>query len=81
MAAKATAKIESALTHKQEMAIAALVSEPTMKDAAARASVSEVTLWRWLQLASSKKPIKRREERQSNMLWSRCNRPRVRPLT
>ena len=55
MANKATARIESALTGKQAAAIAALVSEPTMKDAAARAGVVESTLWRWLQLAEFQK--------------------------
>jgi hypothetical protein len=35
------------LTRKQETAIAALLSEPTVSAAAAKAGVSEVTLWRW----------------------------------
>jgi hypothetical protein len=37
------------LTGKQEAAIAALLSEPTHIGAAARAGVSEATLYRWLQ--------------------------------
>jgi hypothetical protein len=32
----------------QERAIIALLSEPTLKAAAASASISETTLWRWL---------------------------------
>jgi hypothetical protein len=35
------------LTRKQELAIAALLSEPTVAAAAEKAGVSEVTLWRW----------------------------------
>lgn len=38
------------LTRKQEQAIAALLSAPTIKDAGRACDVSEVTLWRWLQL-------------------------------
>jgi hypothetical protein len=38
------------LTHKQETLIAALLSEPTHADAAAKAGVSEATLYRWLRL-------------------------------
>jgi DNA-binding MurR/RpiR family transcriptional regulator len=37
------------LTRKQEMAIAALLTAPTIADAADAASISEPTLWRWLQ--------------------------------
>jgi hypothetical protein len=40
---------EPSLTRKQETAIAALLSEPTMKEAATAAKVGETTLWRWLQ--------------------------------
>jgi hypothetical protein len=35
------------LTRRQELAIAALLSEPTVAAAAEKADVSEVTLWRW----------------------------------
>ena len=38
------------LTRKQEQAIAALLSTPTLKDAAQASGVSEVSLWRWMQL-------------------------------
>ncbi len=38
-----------ALTRKQELAVASLLSTSTIKDAAKAAGVSEVTLWRWLQ--------------------------------
>ncbi len=38
------------LSRKQESAIAALLSEGTMKAAAASAGVSEATLWRWSRL-------------------------------
>ncbi len=38
------------LSRKQEQAIAALLSAPTIKDAAKACGVSEVSLWRWLQL-------------------------------
>jgi hypothetical protein len=37
------------LTRKQEVAIAALLTAPTIADAADTASISEPTLWRWLQ--------------------------------
>jgi hypothetical protein len=37
------------LTRKQEVAIAALLTAPTIADAAYAASISEPTLWRWLQ--------------------------------
>ena len=37
------------MTRKQEQAVAALLSERTVKAAAAACGVSEVTLWRWLQ--------------------------------
>src|SRR5689334_1569137 len=39
----------SAVSGKQEKAIIALLNEPTTKEAAESAGVSEVTLWRWLQ--------------------------------
>ena len=39
------------LSRKQEQAVAALLTEPTVAAAAERAGVSEVTLWRWLKLA------------------------------
>ncbi len=38
------------LTRKQEQAIAALLSSGTVKAAAERSGVSEVSLWRWMQL-------------------------------
>src|SRR6185369_356394 len=41
----------SITTTKQEKAIIALLNEPTTKEAAEAAGVSEVTLWRWLQQA------------------------------
>lgn len=41
---------DGALTPKQEKAISALMSEPTIRDAAKKACISETTLWRWLQL-------------------------------
>jgi len=37
------------LSRKQEQAIAALLSEPTIAAAAEKVGVGEVTLWRWLQ--------------------------------
>jgi hypothetical protein len=39
----------SITTSRQEKAIIALLNEPTTKEAAMAAGVSEVTLWRWLQ--------------------------------
>jgi hypothetical protein len=39
----------SMVTSKQEKAIIALLKEPTTREAAEAAGVSEVTLWRWLQ--------------------------------
>src|SRR2546423_9657819 len=41
----------SITSNRQEKAIIALLNEPTMKEAAEAAGVSEVTLWRWLQTA------------------------------
>ena len=38
------------LSHKQEKAIAALLSEATVSSAAEKAGVGEVTLYRWLKL-------------------------------
>lgn len=40
---------EPCLTRKQDIAISALLSQPTIKEAAAVAKVGESTLWRWLQ--------------------------------
>ena len=37
------------ITRKQELAIAALVSEPSIGKAAAKAGIAKKTLWRWLQ--------------------------------
>lgn len=42
-------KSDRKLTPKQERVIAELLLHPTMKDACAAASVSQSTLWRWLQ--------------------------------
>ncbi len=39
------------LTPKQEKALAALISEGTIKDAARVSGTSETTLWRWMQEA------------------------------
>lgn len=36
-------------TRKQELAILALLTEKTLKDAAKSAGISEATLWRWMQ--------------------------------
>ncbi len=51
---KATAQKEEInksekLPRKADVAIAALLSQPTMAEAAKEAGVSETTLWRWLQ--------------------------------
>jgi hypothetical protein len=40
---------DSPLTHRQEAAILALISQPTIRDAAQTARIGESTLWRWLQ--------------------------------
>lgn len=37
------------LSRKQELAIAALISAGTIKEAAQNCGISEATLWRWLQ--------------------------------
>ena len=42
------------LSRNQERAIAALLVHPTMLAAAAAAGVSEVTLWRWMQIPEFK---------------------------
>ena len=36
------------ITAKQEKAIAALIAEPTIRDAAAKSGITEQTLYRWL---------------------------------
>src|SRR5438128_1047665 len=38
------------LSRKQEQAVAALIAQPTIGAAASAIGVSEVTLWRWLQI-------------------------------
>ena len=43
----------------QERAIIALLSEPTLKAAAASASISETTLWRWLREPGFKNAYRR----------------------
>ena len=45
----------SITSNRQEKAIVALLNEPTMKEAAEIAGISEVTLWRWLQNADFRK--------------------------
>ena len=40
---------EQSLTRKQEQGISALLSQPTMKEAASVVGVTEVTMWRWMQ--------------------------------
>ncbi len=47
------------LTRKQETGIAALISQPKMKDAATLAGVNEATLWRWLQLPEFERAYRR----------------------
>ena len=42
--------ISGKLSHKQELAIAALLSETTVAAAAEKAGIGEVTLYRWLKL-------------------------------
>jgi hypothetical protein len=44
----ATIEVDS-LTPKQQRAIFALLSEPTLEDAARQAGIQRSTLWRWLQ--------------------------------
>ena len=46
---------ESALTAKQEIAIAGLIAHNIIKDAAAASGVSEVSLWRWMKQPEFKK--------------------------
>lgn len=36
-------------SRKKEAALVALISEPTLKEAAKKAGIGEATLWRWLQ--------------------------------
>ena len=36
-------------SRKEDLALAALISEPTLGEAAKKVGISEVTLWRWLQ--------------------------------
>ncbi len=46
---------EGALTPKQERALAALISEGTIKEAAKVSGTSETTLWRWMQIPEFQK--------------------------
>src|SRR6478736_1279573 len=39
----------SRLNHREDMALVALLTEPTIADAAQRTGVGEATLYRWLQ--------------------------------
>jgi DNA-binding MurR/RpiR family transcriptional regulator len=41
-------------TRKQDLAILALLTEKTLKDAAEKAGIGEATLWRWMQQDSFK---------------------------
>jgi DNA-binding MurR/RpiR family transcriptional regulator len=41
-------------SRKQDIAILALLSETTMKEAAEKTGISEATLWRWMQKADFK---------------------------
>ncbi len=41
-------------SRKEDLAILALLTEPTMKSAAEKAGVAEITLWRWMQQAEFK---------------------------
>jgi len=36
-------------SRKEDLALAALISEPTLGEAAKKAGIGEVTLWRWMQ--------------------------------
>lgn len=36
-------------SRKEDLALAALISEPTLGEAAKKVGISEVTLWRWMQ--------------------------------
>jgi hypothetical protein len=47
--ARNTADLEPRLTPKQEKGILALLSTPTLKEAAGQSGVNEATLFRWLQ--------------------------------
>jgi HD-like signal output (HDOD) protein len=41
-------KVNSGISDKQELAIAAMLAEPNVRRAAAAAHIGEATLWRWL---------------------------------
>ncbi|WP_257349060.1 hypothetical protein [Pseudalkalibacillus decolorationis] len=43
-------ELEGKLSRKQEIAVMALLTEPTIKQAAEKVQVNEATLYRWLQL-------------------------------
>lgn len=49
MKANADSKGHGSKNHVKELAIVALLTEPTIQQSAKKANVSEVTLWRWLQ--------------------------------
>lgn len=59
---RATAGHGEKLTRKANAAIAALLSEPTLADAAACVGISETTLWRWLQRDDFRQKLKQAQE-------------------
>ena len=54
------------LTHKQEVAINALLTIPAIVDAADTASISEATLWRWFQREDFQTAYRQRTLRSSS---------------
>lgn len=46
------------LSKKKELAIAAVLKNPTLKDAAREVGISEPTLWRWMQIPAFQAALK-----------------------
>lgn len=52
-------------SRREDLALAALISEPTIGEAAKKVGISEVTIWRWMQ----------DPEFQDKYRMARCNAP------
>jgi uncharacterized protein YcbX len=65
-------------TRKQQQAIAALLTAPTMAEAAARCGISEKTLWRWSQHSEFAEAYRKAQQR---LLESAINALRQAALT
>ena len=60
--AKGTAGHGEKLSRKCNAAIAALLTQPTLADAAASVGISETTLWRWMQRDDFRRKLRQAQE-------------------